>query len=77
MLFTLEPEAYVITYNRGVFQQRKIYFRGRDVYAQYGVGFIRLVKGGTVISNLGVDTLYLPFIPNYNSLGYMMKPEVT
>lgn len=47
-LFHEIPEGLAIVRTKGVFKQVKIYRRDRDVYAQHGSGFIRLLQhGGT------------------------------
>ena len=41
-LFHIVDEAQVILKSGGVFYQRKVYRRGRRLYAEHGGGFIRL-----------------------------------
>jgi hypothetical protein len=75
MTFTIINDAVVITRTKGVFHQRKVYERKGFIYTAYGSGFIRLVKNGTHIPNVGIEDLDLGFTPDYTSLGYMIRPE--
>lgn len=75
MLFTAINDAVVITRSKGVFRQVKAFERKGFIYAQYGGGFIRLVKNGTQLSNLGVEEFDLGFEPKFTRMGYMVKPD--
>lgn len=53
MLFHILDECFVITRNRGVFRQAKVFVRGEHVYAAHGNGFVRLMgHGGTTVPTM-------------------------
>lgn len=45
-LFHEIPDGVVILRSKGVFRQAKVFRRGTSVYAAWGSGFIRLMRGG-------------------------------
>lgn len=51
--FHIIDEGAAILYSRGVYRQVKVYYKGADVYAGYGSGFIKLGMGsGTSVPNI-------------------------
>lgn len=57
-LFHVLDEVFVITRNKGVFRQCKVFVRGDHVYAAHGAGFVRLMgHGGTSIPTMVWDGL--------------------
>ena len=50
--FHIIEDGAVILRSRGVFKQAKLYRRGRELYAGYGGGFVRLYKDGTSVPAL-------------------------
>ena len=43
--FHIIDDAAVILRSKGVYRQAKVYYRGDDVFAGWGNGFIRLLRG--------------------------------
>jgi hypothetical protein len=59
-LFHVIDDAACILRSRGVFRQVAVYRRDRDIYAQHGSGFVKLMhNGGTSAPN--VSWVDLPF----------------
>lgn len=51
--FHVVDDAAVILRVRGVYRQAKVYRRGKDLFAAYGTGFIRLMShNGTSCPNV-------------------------
>jgi len=48
--FHIIEDGAVILRSKGVFRQSKVFRRGKDVYAGYGTGFVKL-HGGSGTSN--------------------------
>jgi hypothetical protein len=54
--FHVIDEGAVILRIKGVYRQAKVYHRGADVFAGWGVGFIKLgPRGGTTHPNVSWD----------------------
>lgn len=58
-LFHIIDDAFAVLRSKGVYRQAKLYWRGPQLYAAWGGGFIRILKhGGT--SNPNVSCVELP-----------------
>jgi len=52
-LFHIIDDVQVIIRSRGVFRQVSLYKRGKDFFAKYGGGFVRLMdRGYTSVPNI-------------------------
>lgn len=58
--FHVIEDAAAILRSRGVFRQAKVYRRGTALYAQWGVGFIRLHQNGTSLPNVTCEAIEIP-----------------
>jgi hypothetical protein len=67
--FHIIDDAVTILRVKGVYRQAKMYRRGIDLFAGYGVGFIRLYKdGGTSAPNVSWEGHDGP-MTTYDKLG--------
>lgn len=56
--FHIIEDAAAILRSKGVYRQAKVYRRGRDIYAAYGSGYIKLgASGGTTLPSVSWDGL--------------------
>lgn len=54
--FHIIEEGAVILRSKGLYRQAKVYRRGSQVFASYGAGFIRLLRGsGTSVPSVSWD----------------------
>lgn len=57
-LFHIIEDAVAILRSKGVFKQVKLFARGKDVYAQWGGGFIKLHgRSGTSLPNVSWEEI--------------------
>lgn len=50
--FHVIDDAAAILVSKGVYRQAKVYRRGKELFAAYGTGFIRIYKNGTSLPNV-------------------------
>lgn len=58
--FHLVQDAAAILVSKGVYRQAKVYRRGKELFAAYGAGFIRLYREGTALPNLRCEAIDVP-----------------
>lgn len=60
-LFHIIDGAQVILRSGGVFHQKKVFYRGERLYAQWGAGFVRLdANDGTSAPKVSWEDLDIP-----------------
>lgn len=58
--FHIIEDAAAILVSKGVYRQAKVYRRGKELFAAYGAGFIRLYQEGTALPNLRCEAIDVP-----------------